>query len=153
MIIRSGKATVEIATEQRVQRNGMCSSARLSDDGGLTQFGAYIETLEPGSRSSDRHWHEREDEFLHMLSGTATLVENDGEHVLQPGDTACWPAGVANAHHIINRSNSSCSYLIVGTRVTQDVCHYPDSGKTLHTEGKSWRLEDAAGEVIKSGHW
>lgn len=153
MIIRSGKATVEIASEQRAQRNGMCSSARLSDDGGLTQFGAYIETLEPGSRSSDRHWHEQEDEFLHMLSGTAVLVENDGEHTLQPGDTACWPAGVPNAHHMVNRSSSSCSYLIVGTRVTHDVCHYPDSGKTLYTEGKNWRLEDAAGEVVKSGHW
>ena len=153
MIIRSGKAIVEVASEQRAQRNGMCSSARLSEDGGLTQFGAYIETLEPGSRSSDRHWHEHEDEFLHMLSGTATLVANDGEHTLQPGDTACWPAGVPNGHHVVNRSGSACSYLIVGTRVDRDVCHYSDSGKTLYTEGKDWRVEDADGKVVNSGSW
>ena len=88
-----------------------------------------------------------------MLSGTAILVENDGEHVMEAGDTACWPAGVANAHHLVNRSDSPCSFLIVGTRVTHDVCHYPDSGKTLYSEGNGWRLEDASGAVIKSGQW
>ena len=151
MIIPAGTASLQVATEEQAQRLGRYSSARLSEDGGLTQFGAYIETLEPGSRSSDRHWHEREDEFLHMLTGEAVLVENDGEHPLRPGDTACWPAGVPNAHHLINRSNAPCSYLIVGTRVTHDVCHYPDSGRTLYTEGDTWRVEDADGRVIRSG--
>ena len=152
MIIRRGNATLQVATEVQAQIHGMYSSARLSEDGGLKQFGAYIETLEPGSRSSERHWHEQEDEFLHMLSGTATLVENDGEHALQPGDTACWPAGVSNAHHLVNRLDKPCSYLIVGTRVTHDICHYPDSGRTLYTEGSTWRMADASGQVFKSGN-
>lgn len=151
MLIRAGEATLEVATEEQARAHGGFSSARLSDDGGLTQFGAYVETLEPGSRSSDRHWHEQEDEFLYMLTGEATLVEDDGEHVMRPGDAACWPAGVANAHHLVNRSAAPCSYLIVGTRVSHDVCHYPDSGRTLYTEGNAWRIEDAAGHVIKSG--
>ena len=127
------------------------SSLRLSEDGGLKQFGAYVETLEAGSRSSDRHWHEQEDEFLYVLSGEATVIEDDGEHRLVSGDTACWPAGTPNAHHVVNRSSGPCSYLIVGTRVSHDVCHYPDSGRTLYTEGDKWRLEDANGQVIKSG--
>lgn len=151
MIIRKGEATVEVATEQQVGNNGMFSSERLSDDGGLTQFGASIETLQPGTRSSNRHWHEHEDEFVHMLTGQAVLIENDGEHPLRPGDTACWPAGVPNAHHLVNRSGVPCSYLVVGTRATHDVCHYPDSGRTLTTDGKDWRLEDAAGEIVRSG--
>ena len=103
MIIRSGKATVEVASEQRARQNGMCSSAKLSDDGGLTQFGAYIETLEPGSRSSDRHWHEQEDEFLHMLTGTAIVVENDG--VLAGGCSQCAP------HH-----QSVCQFVFISNR-------------------------------------
>ena len=151
MIIRKGTATLQIATAEQVQRHGTYSSARLSEDGGLKQFGAYIETLEAGSRSSDRHWHEQEDEFLYVLSGEASLVEDDGQHLLLPGDAACWPAGTANAHHVVNRSNAPCSYLIVGTRVSHDVCHYPDSGRTLHTEGETWRLEEADGRVVKSG--
>jgi uncharacterized cupin superfamily protein len=151
MIIRSGKARVQVATAEQAQRHGMYSSVRLSEEGGLKQFGAYLETLEPGSRSSDRHWHEQEDEFLYVLSGEATVIENGGEHLLLPGDTACWPAGAANAHHVVNRSRVPCSYLIVGTRVSHDVCHYPDSGRTLYTEGETWRLEEADGTVAKSG--
>jgi len=84
MIIRSGKARLHIATAEQAERHGMYSSARLSEDGGLKQFGAYLETLEPGSRSSERHWHEQEDEFLYLLSGEATVIEDDGEHFAPP---------------------------------------------------------------------
>jgi len=122
----------------------------LSDAGGLTQYGAYLETLQPGGRSSDRHWHEKEDEFIYVVSGEAT-VEDDGEHVLHPGDAACWPAGVPIAHQVVNRSQTPCSYLIVGTRVTHDVCHYPESGRVLHTEGEDWRIEARDGKVLAAG--
>jgi len=153
MIIRNGTGQLQIATAAQVERNGMYSSARLSEDGGLKQFGAYVETLDPGSRSSDRHWHENEDEFLYVISGQPTVIENDGEHLLKPGDAACWPAGTANAHHVVNKTNTPCSYLIVGTRLSHDVCHYPDSGKTLYSEGETWRMEDAAGQVLRSGRF
>jgi len=122
-----------------------------SDDGGLTQFGAYVETLQPGGGSSERHWHEREDEFLLVLAGEVTVVEESGTSVLEPGDAACWPAGVANAHRVVNRSDAPCTYVIVGTRVTHDVCHYPDTGRVLHTEGEQWRIEKTDGTVLKSG--
>ncbi|WP_394153748.1 hypothetical protein [Loktanella salsilacus] len=39
---------------------GVCgpyTAVLLSDSGGLTQFGAFIETLPPGSASSTLHWH------------------------------------------------------------------------------------------------
>ncbi len=67
----------------------------LSDAGGLTQFGAFIETLPPGSRSSRKHWHEREDEFVYLISGTVVLHEGDKESVMRPGDAATFKAGVA----------------------------------------------------------
>lgn len=44
-----------------------------------------------------------------------------------------------------------CSSLIVGTRVNHDVCLYPDTGRTLHTDGKASRLQDAGGQLFKSG--
>ncbi|HYZ05292.1 MAG TPA: cupin domain-containing protein [Rubrobacter sp.] len=90
-------------------------SLHLSEAGGLAQFVAHVHTLQPGSRSSDRHWHEEEDEFLYMLSGEATVIEEDGPHLLRPGDAACWPAGTANAHQVVNRSGALCSYLILGS--------------------------------------
>jgi uncharacterized cupin superfamily protein len=132
-------------------QDGQREWLHYSDGGGLTQFGAYVETLPPGARSSDRHWHEKEDEFLYVLSGELTVVEDAGATVLHAGDAAAWAAGVPNAHHVANRSSAPCTYVIVGTRVTHDVCHYPDEGRVLFTEGEQWRLERVDGTLLKSG--
>ena len=148
MIVRKGQARTKARDEPGF---GAMETASFSDSAGITQYGAYLQTLQPGARSSTRHWHEQEDEFLYVVSGRVTVVENDGPHILEPGDAACWPAGVPNAHHVLNESSEPCSYLIVGTRVTHDICHYPDVGKTLYNEGEAWRIEDASGQVLKSG--
>ncbi len=151
MIIRKHEPSSPDDLEQRAQEYGPFECKLYSNAGGLTQFGAYVVNLEPGSRSSDRHWHEEEDEFMYVLSGEATVVENDGAHVLHSGDAACWSAGVSNAHHVINQSSSSCSFLIVGTRPTHDVCHYPDLNQVLHTEGDTWRIVSDTGEYLAGG--
>ena len=130
---------------------GPATLQRLSDAGGLTQFGAFVQTLEPGTRSSDRHWHEHEDEFLYMLSGEAVVIDDGGAHWLAPGDSVSWPAGDPNAHQVVNRSDAPCSYLICGTRVPRDVVHYPGLGRTLYIDGRVWRIEDAEGTVVKNG--
>lgn len=128
MIIRKGTARSKARDESNF---GPMTTESFSDTAGITQYGAYLQTLQPGAKSSTRHWHEMEDEFLFVVSGQATIVENDGAHVLEPGDVACWPAGVPNAHHVLNQSSEPCSYLIVGTRLTHDICHYPDVGTPL----------------------
>ena len=64
------------------------SSYRLGPVAGLTQFGANITTLEPGAASSLRHWHLNEDEFLVVLSGELTLVDDDGDTPLAPGENS-----------------------------------------------------------------
>ena len=105
-----------------------------------------------GGRSSNRHWHEEEDEFLYVISGVATVVEEDGEHALHPGDAACWPAGTPNAHQVVNRSAAPCTYLIFGTRMVRDVVHYPDAGRILRDfEDGTWRLERDDGTLIEGG--
>ncbi len=97
----------------------------LSDPGGITQIGAFIEILPPGSRSSFRHWHEGEDEMVVMLEGAVVLVE-DQEVPLQAGDVATWPAGLPVGHCLHNRSVAEARYLVIGSRRVQDVIHYPD---------------------------
>lgn len=148
MIIRKSQVPAQRAERESF---GVSDTTRLSEAGGLSQYGAYVQTLHPGARSSNNHWHENEDEFLYVLSGEVTVTEQGQAEVLRPGDSACWPAGVPSAHHVSNRSNESCSYLIVGTRVDQDVCHYPDTGRTLHRTGNDWQLLEADGRVFKTG--
>ena len=87
---------------------------RLGPAAGLTEFGVSQVTLEPGAWSSQRHWHDTEDEFLVMLSGEAVLVEDDGRTVLRAGDCAAWPKGSTNGHHLINESGRDCSFIVVG---------------------------------------
>ena len=106
----------------------------LSDPGGLTQFGAFIEVLPPGTQSSFRHWHEAEDEMVVILSGEVVLVE-DQEAILHAGDVACWPAGQAMAHCLHNRSNAPARYLVIGTRVDNDVIHHPDHDLVTRKSG------------------
>jgi len=88
---------------------------RLAPAGGLIQFGVSHVTLKPGAWSSQRHWHDNEDEFLVMLSGEAVLVEDEGRTVLRAGDCAAWPAGVKNGHHLCNESDSDCTFVVVGS--------------------------------------
>jgi uncharacterized cupin superfamily protein len=151
MIVRKAQLMTNRESGTQAAQGDALNSLRYSDAGGLTQFGAYVQTLQPGARSSDRHWHENEDEFLYVLSGEATVIENDGAHALQPGDVACWPGGVANAHHVVNRTDAPCTYLIVGSRLDRDITHYPDSGEIQYDEVATWRICRADGTLIRGG--
>ena len=87
---------------------------RLAPTTGLTDFAASHVTLKPGAWSSQRHWHDGEDEFLVMLSGEAVLVEDEGRTILRAGDIAAWPKGTGNGHHLINETESDCTFVVVG---------------------------------------
>ena len=98
---------------------------RLAPAAGLEDFGASHVTLEPGGISSQRHWHEGEDELVVMLAGEAVLVEDGGETLLRAGDCASFPKGVADGHHLVNRSDAPCTFVAIGKEALTD-CHYPD---------------------------
>jgi uncharacterized cupin superfamily protein len=115
---------------------GPYSYQLMSDPGGLTQFGAFTETLPPGSSSSFRHWHETEDEMVYVLSGEVVLIEDD-ETILRAGEAAAWPAGHPIGHCLTNRSTQDATYLVIGTRNMRDTIHYPDHDLITHKDGKS----------------
>ena len=102
------------------------SSLRLGDAGGLTQFGANLVMLEPGAMSSLRHWHHIEDEFVWVVEGECTLVQDAGETVLRPGDCAAFPAGDPDGHHFVNRTDRVAKFLVVGSRAPQETAVYSD---------------------------
>ena len=93
----------------------------------LTQFGVNHVRLDPGSISALRHWHEGEDEFVYVLAGDLTLVDENGEHPMVAGSFAGFPAGVANAHHLVNKSDAPATFIVIGTRKRgEEIVHYPD---------------------------
>jgi len=107
---------------------------RLAPAAGLSDFGASHVTLEPGAWSSQRHWHEGEDELVVMLEGEAVLIENEGRTLLRSGDIATFPKGVANGHHLVNESEAPCRFVAIG-KVPASTCHYPDVD--MHLDGQT----------------
>jgi uncharacterized cupin superfamily protein len=107
---------------------------RLAPAAGLTAFGASHVVLKPGAWSSQRHWHVGEDEFLVMLSGEGILVDDEGEHVLRPGDCAAFPMNDGNGHHVQNRGESDCVFVVVGAGEPRGG-DYPDIDMRFTAEG------------------
>ncbi len=99
---------------------------RVGDAGGLTQFGANIVRLDPQGMSALRHYHTQQDEFAIVLSGRCTLIDDDGEHEMLPGDCAAFPAGEANGHHLVNNTDAPATFLVVGTRTPTETAFYSD---------------------------
>jgi len=119
---------------------------RLARAAGLTQFGVNICTLKPGAASSQRHWHENEDELVFVLEGEVVLREDNGETILKPGDAAAWKAGVANGHCLINRANHDAVFIEVGTRAATERAHYSDIDMKVERDGKTMRYTKKNGE-------
>ncbi len=124
------------------------SRQRLGDAGGLAQYGVNLTRLKPGAASALRHWHETEDEFVFMVAGEATLVEDSGETLLKAGEAAAFPAGAPNGHHLVNRSGADAVYLEIGTRTKADRVTYTGAGVDLVAvnEGDGWRYLKRSGE-------
>ena len=100
---------------------------RLGDYVGLTQFGVNFTVLEPGAYSALRHWHEGEDEFVYVLSGELTLIDENGEQILGNGMFCGFRAGSENGHHLANLGDEPAAFLEIGSRRPgEDTVHYPD---------------------------
>ena len=54
------------------------------------------------------------------------LVQDEGEHVMRPGDCAGWPAGDRNGHCLINRTDRPARFLVVGNTAPGEVVTYSD---------------------------
>ena len=111
------------------------SSLRLGDAGGLTQFGVNIVILAPGAKSSLRHSHLHEDEFVMITQGSCTMMQDAGPTIMQVGDCAAFPAGVPDGHHFINHTDTEARFLVVGTKAKAEVATYSDVDFMVHQGG------------------
>ncbi|MGA7974765.1 MAG: cupin domain-containing protein [Pseudolabrys sp.] len=119
---------------------------RLGRAVGLSQFGVNICTLKPGAASSQRHWHENEDELVYVLEGEVVLCEDAGETVLKAGEAAAWKAGVQDGHCLINRSDRDAVVLEVGSRTAKERAFYSDIDMMVVRDGKEFRYTKKSGE-------
>ena len=104
----------------------------------LANFGVNLTRLAPAAWSALRHAHSKQDEFIYVLEGRPTLVTNTSRTLLAPGMCAGFKAGVEDAHHLINESNSDVLYLEVGDRTPGDEATYPDDDLEATLKDGSW---------------
>jgi len=130
------------------------SSVRVGELAGLTQFGVNKTILPPGSATALIHWHEQEDEFVIILSGTATLIDGDVEQELRPGDCAGFKAGVPSGHAILNRSKEDVVLFEIGSRAPMEVGHYPgvdlEYSSESHENKRAFRFSNLDGKEVFS---
>ncbi len=112
----------------------------LTEALGLTQFGINLTVLEPGARSSLRHWHANEDECIYVLDGELTLVTSSGERILRAHQAAGFPAGDADGHCLINKSAAPATYLEIGTRCQDENVVYPDVDMKAEKRNGAYRF-------------
>ncbi len=118
----------------------------LGDALGLTRIGINQTTLPPGKESSMRHWHTREDEFVYVLEGEVVLRNGAGEQRLTAGMCAGFPAGAADGHQLVNRSDRPAVYLEISNRDAEDTALYTDPDIDLlwsppHARGRFTRRD------------
>jgi len=114
----------------------------LGDPFGLTNFGVNHTRLAPGAMTALRHAHSRQDEFVYVLEGRPTLINDAGARELAPGMCVGFKAGNGNAHHLVNRSDADVVLIEVGDRSTGDDVEYPDD------DIKYTRNADGTGQFV-----
>jgi uncharacterized cupin superfamily protein len=107
--------------------------------------------LEPGAASSLRHYHVKQDEFVMVTHGVCTLVDDNGEHLMEPGDCAAFPAGQANGHQLINKTNTLAAFLVVGTRTPTETAYYSDIDMMLTMDADKIAFTRKDGSPLTAG--
>jgi uncharacterized cupin superfamily protein len=121
-------------------------AARVGRKIGATQLGMSIYELPEGQAICPYHFEWTDEEWLIVLEGTPTLRTPEGERTLAPGDTVCFPAGPAGAHHVRNGAAGEARVALLSTKSRFGIAEYPDSDKVgVWADGTHYMLR-------RSGH-
>jgi uncharacterized cupin superfamily protein len=115
----------ELADEEERSEGWRLRWASVSDVIGSARIGGSVYELDEGQWTFPYHYHHGVEEWLLVLAGEPTLRTPDGERQVKPGDTVCFPSGLAGAHAVRGPGR----ILMLGARRTPSVVVYPDSDK------------------------
>jgi uncharacterized cupin superfamily protein len=102
----------------------------LSAAAGLSRVVLSLARVPPGKESFVYHSHERDEEFLFILSGRGRAEIGDEVFEVGPGDFMGFTApGVA--HHLTNPYGEDLVYLMGGERSGLDIGHFPRVGRRI----------------------
>ena len=105
------------------------SIGRIAGHWPARQLGYNI-TAVPRAGAHSLHNHRVNEEMFFVLQGSGEVRIGGQTHPLRAGDILACPAGGTDtAHQIINTGTEELRYLAVSTKISPEICDYPDSGK------------------------
>ena len=97
---------------------------------GAQKLGCNITAVPPGKIAFPFHNHRVNEEMFFILQGSGEVRIGAETHPIRQGDIiACPPGGPELAHQIRNTGSEELRYLAVSTKMSPEICDYPDTGK------------------------
>ena len=97
---------------------------------GAQKLGYNLTAVPPGKRAFPFHNHHVNEEMFFILDGSGEVRIGDHTWPVRAGDiVACPPGGPDTAHQLRNTGDTELKYLAVSTKLSPELCEYPDSGK------------------------
>lgn len=97
---------------------------------GAKKLGYNLTVLPAGKRAFPFHCHSVNEEMFFVVEGEGEVRLGDARHPIRAGDiVACPPGGPETAHQIVNTSQADLKFLAVSTRLSPEICEYPDTGR------------------------
>lgn len=108
---------------------------------GLKRVGVSLAEMPPGKESFIYHAHEREEEWIYIISGRG-IAEIDGEEFeVTAGDFMGFPTP-SIAHHLRNPFDEELVYLMGGENLDVEIADFPRLGKRMLRRGENLEIYD-----------
>jgi uncharacterized cupin superfamily protein len=120
---------------------------------GSRKLGYNITAVPPGKRAFPPHNHQINEEMFFVLEGTGEVRIGQTIYPIQPGDiVACLAGGKEMAHVVTNTGNVDLKYLAISTKISPEVCEYPDTGKYTAMPAKPPGVDGHPENTPATGH-
>ena len=120
----------ERAHKHQFNDNAVRMTRTLGTPAGLKTMGVHLIRLEPGFDSTQFHYHDSDEEFVLILSGTGKAYIGESSFAVGPGDFMGFPSP-SPGHGLHNDGDGDLCYLVGGESNPGDVVHYPWIRRTM----------------------
>lgn len=119
------------------------TGTRVSKMTGLARTGVSRVRVAPGKESFVYHAHEREEEWIYILSGRGVARIDGEETEVGAGDFMGFPTPSV-PHHLKNPFDEELVYLMGGESRQVEIADFPDLGKRMLRRGAKVEIYDVS---------
>jgi uncharacterized cupin superfamily protein len=113
-----------------IQEKFQASMGFIGQPLGAQKLGYNLTVIAPGKQAFPLHNHRVNEEMFFVIEGQGELRLGGQRYPVRSGDViACPPGGPETAHQLVNTGTAEMKVLAVSTKLSPEICDYPDSGK------------------------